>query len=133
MTPRTFARGHADVHAPALRIVLFAQDPPRFQGVLFTSPALEARTEPPCDHPEGGWQREILGEIVYCCTFCGAELPEPEVERARVAHRAAFAEHERQRQRYHAREIGDDEYLVARRALDRTRIALDAEEAKRGR
>lgn len=79
MIARSFARGHFDGRAPSLRIVLFAQESARYQGVLFTSLALEPRPEPPCDHPEGGWQHELGGEVTYCCTFCGADLQEPEV------------------------------------------------------
>lgn len=77
MSARKVDRGHVDAHSPLYRIVLFAQEPPRYQGVLFASPALEPRSEPPCDHPESGWQRDFSGEMTYCCTFCHAELPEP--------------------------------------------------------
>lgn len=70
------SRGRFDYRAPSFRIQLHAQAP-LVQGALFGD--VEPRTEPPCDHPEAGWQKDIFGDVVYCCTFCGAELPEPEV------------------------------------------------------
>lgn len=74
----TIDRGHFDQRAPAFRIQLHAQAAPLQQATLFAA-EVEPRTEPPCDHPEGGWQKDLLGDVVYCCTFCGVELPEPEV------------------------------------------------------
>lgn len=79
MLARALDRGHFDIGAPAFRIVLHAQPAPLAQAALFASTSIEPSTEPPCDHPEAGWQADFFGECVYCCTFCGAEMPEPEV------------------------------------------------------
>lgn len=70
-------RGHFDGRAPSFRIVLRAQVGPIVQRTLFASaPIVELYEAPPCDHPESGWQKNILGEMEYVCTFCGREAPE---------------------------------------------------------
>jgi hypothetical protein len=46
-------------------------------------------------------------------------------EKAVAAHRAAFAAHEEARKAYRAREIGDAEYLAARKAMTDALHVLD--------
>lgn len=64
---------------PSWRLTLRAEAPAMRQVSLFDTSAPDPPAETPCEHPERAWQYGLFGsEPVYCCTFCGAELPAPE-------------------------------------------------------